>query len=274
MSDQLSPSNPLANPSGSTTTFFPFPMAVALIAERDDLKHQLAVNTSLLQQARNEIENIWKRQVQDLQDHNKILEAEQSVLKAKIQDLEHTNAQLLLEIQNLQQRIDQQEQRIRTLEHEKSIADSKLILFEFMDLLDRHFIREVYGSEYVGLTHLNDLLRDNLRSQLDPEQKTRFQDLCAKLDLRSTILRSTREVHETIRSFKDVRHQSVHRQHQIDRDMASLYEMSDQLCEDLGGDVERWKLRGRALITLTFKALGDKPFEQDRILSASAETEL
>ena len=208
MSDSLSPSNPLANPSGSTTAFFPFPMAVALMAERDDLKHQLAVNTSLLHQARNEIENIWKRQVTDLRDQNRILEAEQMVLKAKIQDLEHTNAQLLAQIQTLEQQINAQEKRIQMLEHEKLISESKLILFEFMDLLDRHFIREVYGSEYVGLTHLNDLLKDNLNGRLDPDQKTRFQDLCAKLDLRSTILRSTREIHETIRSFKDVRHQS------------------------------------------------------------------
>jgi chromosome segregation ATPase len=271
MSDQLSPSNPS---SGSTTAFFPFPMAVALMAERDDLKHQLAVNTTLLQQARNEIENIWKQQVIDLMNHNKILETEQRVLQAKIQDLEHTNAQLRIEIQDLQQRIDQQERRIRTLEHEKSISESKLILFEFMDLLDRHFIREVYGPEYVGLTHLNDLLRENLRGSLDPNQKVRFQEVCAKLDLRSTVLRTTREIHETIRSFKDVRHQSVHHQHQMDRDLASLCEMSDRLCEHLGGEVDRWKLRGRALITLTFKALGDKPFEKDRILSASVAGEL
>lgn len=269
-----STSNLLEASSGSTTAFFPFPMAVALMAERDDLKRRLEVNTILLQQARNEIENIWKQQVQGLRDQNKSLETEQIALQTKIRELEQTNTRLLQEVQSLQQRIDQQEHRIRTLENEKSISESKLILFEFMDLLDRHFIPEVYGSEYVGLTHLNDLLTDNLRHRLDPEQKARFQDLCAQLDLRSTVLPTTRLVHETIRSFKDVRHQSVHRQHQTDRDPASLSEMSDQLCEHLGGDVETWKRRGRALIALTFKALGDKPFERDRILSASVETEL
>ncbi len=136
-------------------------------------------------------------------------------------------------------------------------------VYELMTRLDKYIIKEIYGrGKMMAGYNLGNLSEDITNQSLTPKQIQNLKIVSNNLGLSTTTLPTFEELNEAIWGYREIRVNIVHKNYQYNLDRNQYYQMSDEICQRGGVDIDDWKIKGRAIIDLTFKALGDKPFDK------------
>ncbi len=238
-----------------------------LVNELTDTKFKLSQSETKLTTAENkisfltnEISNKWEKEVNELKEERETLKDKIAVLTGEISRLEKIISEQDSKIDKQNIKIKKLETGIEDLKYVVSTFVNNCSIYELMTKLDKYIIREVYDREtMISGYNLGNLSMDIKKNKLTLDEQQRLKIISDRLDGNS--LSTIMKLNEAIWGYREIRVNVIHKKYQHNLNRLQYYEMSDEICQRGGIDIDNWKIKGRAIIDLAFTFLTDKPFD-------------